>query len=112
MKIAIPIVNDKLSAHFGHCEEFALVDTDSEKKAVTSVQMLSAPPHEPGLLPRWLAEKGARLIIAGGMGRRAQDLFEQQNIKVIVGAPSADPEMIINAYLRGALVTGKNVCDH
>jgi len=112
MRIAIPVTDGKLSAHFGHCEVFALIDVDRERKMVVSTQMLVPPPHEPGLLPRWLAEQGAELIIAGGMGGRAQGLFEQQKITVIVGAPSDTPAAIVNAYLRGALQTGDNVCDH
>lgn len=112
MKIAIPVVDGQLSAHFGHCEKFALVDADRESKTIRSTQMLTPPPHEPGLLPRWLAEQGAEMIIAGGMGQRAQGLFEQQNIAVIVGAPSNAPETIVNTYLQEALKTGENVCDH
>ena len=112
MRIAIPVVDGKLSAHFGHCEEFALVDVDQENKTVLSTESETPPPHEPGLLPRWLAEKGAEMIIAGGMGGRAQGLFQQQNIAVVVGAPSETPESIVNAYLNGSLQTGENVCDH
>jgi predicted Fe-Mo cluster-binding NifX family protein len=112
MRIAIPVANGKLSAHFGHCEEFALIDADRESKTITSTQTLAAPPHEPGLLPRWLAEKGAEMIIAGGMGGRAQGLFQQQNIRVVVGAPSDTPTAIVDAYLNRSLETGENVCDH
>ncbi len=112
MRIAVPVVDGKLSAHFGHCQEFALIDADREAKTITSTRMLAAPPHEPGLLPRWLALEGANLIIAGGMGGRAQGLFQEQKIAVIVGAPSDTPEAIVTAYLQGALETGENVCDH
>jgi len=112
MRIAIPMVNGRLSPHFGHCEEFALIDADPESKTIKSTQTVTAPPHEPGLLPRWLAEKGAEMIIAGGMGGRAQGLFEQQSIAVVVGAPSDTPETIVSAYLDGSLRTGENVCDH
>lgn len=112
MKIAIPMVEGKLSAHFGHCEAFALVNANTESKTITSMQTLAPPAHEPGVLPRWLAEQGANLIIAGGMGNRAQGLFEAQNIKVIVGAPTDTPEAIINAYLTDSLTAGTNICDH
>ena len=112
MRIAIPVTEGKLSAHFGHCQEFALIDADRESKTITATEMLAAPPHEPGLLPRWLAEKGAEMIIAGGMGGRAQGLFQQQKIAVVVGAPSDTPEAVVNAYLQGSLQTGDNVCDH
>jgi ATP-binding protein involved in chromosome partitioning len=112
MRIAIPVTGGKLSGHFGHCEQFALVDVDKEAKTVIATEMLTPPPHEPGLLPRWLSEKGAEMIIAGGIGGRAQGLFEQQSISVVIGAPADTPEVIINAYLQGALETGENACDH
>jgi len=112
MRIAIPVTHGKLSAHFGHCEEFALVDADSEKKTISSTRTVAAPEHEPGLLPRWLAQQGAEMIIAGGMGGRAQALFAEQRINVVVGAPTETPETIVEHYLAGTLETGDNVCDH
>jgi predicted Fe-Mo cluster-binding NifX family protein len=112
MRIAIPVVGGKLSMHFGHCDEFALVDVDPESKAVIDKKVVSAPEHEPDLLPRWLREKGAAVIIAGGMGRRAQDLFADSGIQVIVGAAESDVDSIVANYLEGRLTTGPNVCDH
>lgn len=112
MKIAIPTANGKLNLHFGHCAAFTLMDVDPETKTITATAEIDAPPHEPGLLPPWLAERGVNLIIAGGMGQRAQTLFIAQNIEVIVGAPCETPEALTNAYLAGALETGTNACDH
>ena len=74
--------------------------------------MHQPPPHEPGVLPRWLSELGANIIIAGGMGRRAQDLFTENGIKVVVGAVSETPEKLAQAYLQNILVVGENCCDH
>jgi predicted Fe-Mo cluster-binding NifX family protein len=98
--------------HFGHCERFALLETDETTKTVRHREDLEAPPHEPGLLPRWLHERGANVIIAGGMGRRAADLFEAQGIRVVIGAPVETPEKLAEDYLAGTLVSGVNVCDH
>jgi len=112
MRIAIPLAEGKLSLHFGHCESFALLDVDTERKEVLKREDLEAPPHEPGLLPRWLAERGAGMIIAGGMGQRAQDLFRQQGIEVLVGAPAETPEKLASDYLAGTLSPGQNACDH
>ena len=112
MKFAIPTVAGKLCMHFGHCEQFAIVDVDPQTKQITKTEMLTPPPHEPGVLPRWLGEVGATTIIAGGMGQRAQQLFHQQNIEVVVGAPVDTPENIINAFLNRSLETGENACDH
>jgi predicted Fe-Mo cluster-binding NifX family protein len=112
MRIAIPVANGKLAMHFGHCEQFALLDVDPENKAVLKTETIAAPPHEPGLLPRWLHERGADMIIAGGMGQRALGLFAENGIQVLVGAPSDSPEDLAVSYLKGTLSTGGNVCDH
>ena len=112
MRVAIPVCEGVLSMHFGHCEKFALVDVDPDTKAIVGMTALDPPPHEPGLLPRWLNEKGVNLVIAGGMGMRAQQLFAEAGVKVVVGAPSAQPESVVLEYLSGRLVTGANVCDH
>lgn len=110
--IAIPTSRGLLSPHFGHCDEFTLITVDTEKKEILAENILKAPEHEPGLLPRWLHEKGANIIIAGGMGVRAQTLFTQNNIDVIVGAPTTAPKEIVTSYLNGTLEAGANLCDH
>lgn len=112
MKIAIPMADGRLCMHFGHCERFALVEVDEAARRIVATQMLTPPPHEPGVLPAWLHEQGASVIIAGGMGGRAQGLFAQNGIRVLVGAPAETPEVLVNAYLSGTLETGANVCDH
>jgi len=112
MKIAIPTANGLLCPHFGHCDEFTIVDVDPDSKQVKDTKMIPPPEHEPGLLPRWLHEMGANVIIAGGMGGRAQGLFAQNGIQVCVGAPVAPPSELVSAYLDETLETGTNLCDH
>jgi predicted Fe-Mo cluster-binding NifX family protein len=46
------------------------------------------------------------------MGGRAQALFSQNGIQVVVGAPAEEPEGLVAAYLDGTLKSGPNVCDH
>lgn len=111
MKFAIPIAQGQLCMHFGHCEQFAIVNIDENNK-ITGTEMLTPPPHEPGLLPRWLGEKEVNIVIAGGMGARAVDLFLSQGIKVITGAQPASPAAIVESYLANNLETGANACDH
>jgi len=110
MTVAIPVSGGKLSPHFGHCEQFALFAVAD--KSVTGRQDLTPPPHEPGVLPRWLKENGVTVVIAGGMGQRAQSLFEQEGIEVVCGAPAQDPEQVVGSYLKGTLEIGDNACDH
>ena len=110
MKFAIPLAEGKLTAHFGHCQEFALVEVEDNK--IKNKETRVPPPHEPGVLPKWLHDLGTNVIIAGGMGARALDLFAQNNIKVIVGASAMTPEELVKQYLDKTLQTSANVCDH
>jgi predicted Fe-Mo cluster-binding NifX family protein len=112
MKIAIPLAGEVVSMHFGHCTAFALYEVDEARQEVSAKVMLEAPPHEPGVLPRWLHEHGADVVISGGMGRRALDLFAQQGIRVVVGAGPELADAVVAAYLAGTLRAGANVCDH
>jgi predicted Fe-Mo cluster-binding NifX family protein len=98
--------------HFGHCQHFALIDVDTSGKKIVSRKDIEAPPHQPGLLPPWLAEQGVTTVIAGGMGQRAHGLFAEQGMQVVVGAPAQTPEELVADYLGGGLVTGENTCDH
>ena len=112
MRYAVPVSNGKLATHFGHCEHFAFIDVDEATKKIVRKEFVASPGHEPGLLPVWLAEEGASAIIASGMGSRAQALFKENRIQVILGALGDDPEQIVLDYIQGALETGENLCDH
>ena len=111
MKFAVPTNQGKLCAHFGHCEAFALIDTDGDGKVVNETY-ITPPPHEPGLLPPWLSQQGVNCIIAGGMGSRAKELFAAQGVNVVTGAQGEEPRAIVEDYLKGVLQTGANTCDH
>jgi predicted Fe-Mo cluster-binding NifX family protein len=113
MKIAVPTAQGKLAMHFGHCESFTIIDATDGKLENWDVNSEKAPPHEPGLLPTWLAEKGVDLVIAGGMGMRAQNLFSEKGIQVIIGASGEmTPEEIVESWFQQSLKTGANPCDH
>jgi len=112
MKYAVPVSGGGVSPHFGHCEQFALIDVDEERKVIVKKELVPSPGHEPGLLPKWLAEEGVSVIIAGGMGSRAQNLFQQNRIKVIINVLENDPEKAVRNYLAGKLAVGDDVCDH
>lgn len=110
MKFAIPTVNGKITAHFGHCDSFAVVDVEDNK--IVKEDSLQPPVHQPGVYPKFLADQGVNVIIAGGMGQKAQDLFHQNNIEVHMGVQMGDPADLVNDYLSNSLGTGDNLCDH
>jgi Mrp family chromosome partitioning ATPase/predicted Fe-Mo cluster-binding NifX family protein len=109
-KAAVPVAGGLLCNHFGHCEKFAVLHVLDGQ--IGTLEFHVPPPHEPGVLPRWLGELGIDLIIAGGMGQRALSLFAERGITVITGAPNLEPETLVQNYLTGNLMTGVNVCDH
>ncbi len=112
MQIALPVEGGVLSPHFGHCSEFLFFDVDTEAGEILGKKSIQPPPHEPGILPGWLREQGADVIIAGGMGMRAQQLFQQAGIEVVVGVQPGDPEAITKEYIAGNIQSGENLCDH
>lgn len=110
-KIAIPANEGILSVHFGHSQEFIIYDVE-ENKNIRSKSSLNPPPHEPGLLPRWLGEQDVTDVIAGGMGQRAIQIFNDNHINVYVGAPEEPADDLIRKFLDGNLVTRANLCHH
>ncbi len=111
MRFAIPTAQGKLAMHFGHCEQFAIIDTKAGE--IIDQQLLTPPSHEPGVLPKWIGEEvKANMIIAGGMGQRAQDLFSGYGVKVLVGAQAKDPQELVADFFAETLQTGANACDH
>ncbi len=112
MRYAIPVSDGRLAAHFGHCEHFTLIDVDEATKTIVNKELIASPGHQPGLLPTWLAEQGVSVVIAGGMGSRAQNLFWQNRIQVVIGALEGDPEKVVLDYLGNSLAIGDNICDH
>ena len=79
MKIAVPTLGGKLCSHFGHCEKFAIIDV-ADNNIVDEI-FVTPPAHEPGVFPAWLKEQGVDIIIAGGIGQRAQQIFLSHNIR-------------------------------
>jgi predicted Fe-Mo cluster-binding NifX family protein len=109
-RIALPLNGDRLSTHFGHASKFAIYDVGGGK--IVGEDASVPPAHAPGVIPSWLAEKGVTLVIAGGLGRNAVAVFEQQGIEVITGAPAKEARVVVDSYLAGNLTTGENACDH
>lgn len=110
-KFAVPVgENGILDAHFGHCRFFALIKTEGDH--VVAEEKAVPPPHEPGVLPRWIAQQGVSDVIAGGMGRRAIELLNAQGVNVFVGAPQLSAVELVEGHLQGKLVFNANYCDH
>ncbi|TDT71945.1 Mrp family chromosome partitioning ATPase [Hypnocyclicus thermotrophus] len=110
LKVAFP-TNDKTNVeeHFGHCKEFVIFEIEDAK--IINKSFVTPPPHEPGVIPRFLGEQGANVIITGGMGQKAIDIFKSQNIDVILGARGSIEENL-KTYLEGELYSTASACNH
>jgi predicted Fe-Mo cluster-binding NifX family protein len=111
-KIAVPADNGLVSAHFGHCPSFEVFEVDEVAGAVLSRSSQPAPAHEPGKIPRWLEELGVDVVLSGGMGRKALELFHEVGIEAVVGVGPMSVDEAVQGYLKGLLRLQGNACDH
>lgn len=107
MRVAISRDGNFVSAHFGRCPSFTILDIEDGK--VTKRSELANPGHQPGFIPQFLHEKGVECIVAGGMGMRATSFFEEYGIKAIVGV-SGEIDDVIEQFKKGALKGGESMC--
>lgn len=109
MKIVVAAMGKTVAGHFGHCESFIFFET--EEGRIISEKAVPNPGHRPGFLPNFLADNGANVIISGGMGGGAVEIFNERNVEVIVGA-EGDARAAAEAYIKGELVSTGSVCHH
>lgn len=108
MKIAVASENNMVSQHFGHCQSFNIYDVKDEK--IISSKSIANPGHRPGFLPKFLNEMGVNVIISGGMGNGAVEIFNENEIEVITGA-KGNPDEAANNYLKGTLKSTNSICN-
>lgn len=107
-KFAIPTVDGRSCAHFGHCESFAVVEVNGNQ--LGDLTFVTPPEHQPGTFPRFLAGQQVNVVLAGGMGAMARQLFEQNGIEVHMGVGVEEPLILVEQYLRNELQPGGNLC--
>ena len=107
MKIAVASEKEMVTEHFGHCEGFMIFDTENNQ--IVKSETIANPGHKPGFLPNFLADRGVNVIISGGMGGGAVEIFNERNIEVIVGA-KGNAKAAVEAYLKGSLKSTGSVC--
>ncbi|MEW6399815.1 MAG: NifB/NifX family molybdenum-iron cluster-binding protein [Bacillota bacterium] len=109
MRIAVASEGSVVAQHFGRCPEYTIFEV--RDGTVAGKTVIPNPGHQPGFLPVYLGDMGVSCIIAGGMGPRAQGLFERRGIRAVVGV-EGPVDGAVSAFLRGDLVPGESFCDH
>jgi len=112
LRFAFPLADGVVSGHFGHAEQFLFLDVDSSTRQIINEESLTPPPHEPGVIPRWLAAQKANLLFTGGIGARAREILTENNIETITGVTPKNPREIVADYFGNNLELGEDCCDH
>ncbi|MGI6778105.1 MAG: NifB/NifX family molybdenum-iron cluster-binding protein [Acetivibrionales bacterium] len=107
IKIAVASDNDMVTEHFGHCSNFNIFE--AEDNQIVKSESIPNPGHRPGFLPNFLNDMGVNVIISGGMGGGAIEIFNEKGIEVIVGA-SGNAKATVEAYLKGSLESTGSIC--
>ena len=102
MKIAVAAMGHTVAGHFGHCENFIFFDVEDNK--IVDEKSVPNPGHRPGFLPNFLADNGAEVIIAGGMGGGAVDIFK---VAVVIFAGGDHLVNAVGQIYLGVIIVGK-----
>lgn len=108
MKIAVATEGSQVSRHFGRCERYLAYDIEDEE--VVNKTEIEHPGHRPGFLPRYLSKKEVDLLITGGIGPRAIDMFNSLGINVMSGV-QGNVDDIIQRYLEDELEGKVEPCE-
>ena len=101
----------QMSMHFGRCPYYTLIDVEGEE--IKNVEVVDNPyfnNHTPGVVPQFIHSQNANVMVAGGMGPRAIDMFQNLGSEAATGV-SGQVENVIKAYLEGK-VKGTSPCAH
>jgi predicted Fe-Mo cluster-binding NifX family protein len=109
-KIAIPVEGGLLCAHFGHCEQFYFAEIENGE--IVKEETITPPEHQPGVYPAWVKQQGATVVIAGGIGGKAKDLFAKESISIYAGIGTSEPRKLVEAFIDGALSILEGTCNH
>jgi predicted Fe-Mo cluster-binding NifX family protein len=107
MKIAVASEKEMVTEHFGHCENFNIYETDGN--IIVKSDSIKNPGHRPGFLPNFLNDIGINVIISGGMGGGAIEIFNEKGIEVITGA-RGEAKIAAEEYLKGNLESTGSIC--
>jgi len=113
LKIALPMIEDKVDGHFGHCQSFAIVTLDDEKKIVKQEKLVPPPGCgcKSNVVPQ-LAAMGVTTILAGNMGQGAVNKLNANGIAVVRGCAGSIKD-VVEAWAKGQINdSGVGCSDH
>jgi predicted Fe-Mo cluster-binding NifX family protein len=101
-KIAIPVVQGKLSRRFEYSHEFLIATVVNNH---VSAERLVYTHLQPELFPYWLANRGVTDIIAHQINHNSILKLHHNKINVFTGVKTTDAELLVKEFLDGTLDT-------
>ena len=102
MKIAVPYSDGQVFQHFGKSEQFKIYDTIDDEIISSEIVDTSGSGHS--ALADFLKEKGAGVLICGGIGVGAVTALQNAGIQILGGAEG------VEEFLGGRLHFGASGC--
>lgn len=110
MKIALPSNQNKVDAHFGHCEYFTVFTTNENNEIIKEEKVM--PPAGCGCksnIVHTLSQMGVSMMLAGNMGQGAVNVLNSQGIEVLRGC-AGDVKTVTEQWLAGTLKDSGIAC--
>lgn len=106
-RIAIPILNGKLSESFGQCSHYEIFEIDNKQIKSNVVKI----PNVKNIseLPEWASKQGISDIITYKIDKQIINLFIKLKINLFVGIPIKATHVLIEDYLNGNLKSDSNI---
>ena len=107
MKIAVPYSDGQVFQHFGESEQFKIYDTIDDEIISSEIVDTSGSGHS--ALADFLKEKGAGVLICGGIGVGAVTALQNAGIQILGGA-EGEADKCVEEFLGGRLHFGASGC--
>ncbi|MFQ7585107.1 MAG: NifB/NifX family molybdenum-iron cluster-binding protein [[Clostridium] symbiosum] len=107
MKIAVPYSDGQVFQHFGKSEQFKIYDTIADEIISSEIVDTSGSGHS--ALADFLKEKGAGVLICGGIGVGAVTALQNAGIQILGGA-EGEADKCVEEFLGGRLHFGASGC--
>lgn len=106
-RIAVPLVNGKLSEFFGNCNHYEIFEVEGEH--IINRKVIAPPNKKITMLPLWASSQGITDVITYKVDVRIMELFANHKINLYVGIGSNLPEEIIQDYINGTLKSDEKI---
>lgn len=105
-RVAVPVVEGKLSEHFEECDFCEIFEIDGEKVKSNETEVI---PSDIAKLPEWAKQQNITDIIAYRIDKNIIKLFTKEKINLFIGINIDTSEKLIEGYVNGTLKSDEKI---